>query len=93
VDPSASPGPGRGSESLSSGRDTDGRRTPGTGGGLPAKFSDEEPPIRLEISEGEDVTSGDVPREERGLAGPGGPCDAWRGGGDERGLEVRMEGG
>ena len=54
----------------------------------------EEPPICPVCSEGEDVTSGEVPRKGRGLAawGSGMPCDVWRGAGDEGEFEVGVEG-
>lgn len=76
MDPSASSGPGRGSGLTSSSCGTDGRRMSGADDGLLVKVVDEEPPIRLESSEGEDVTPGDVPREEGGLVGSRGFCDA-----------------
>ena len=90
MDPSASSGPGRGSRSTSSRRGIDDCRIPGSGDGLLADACDEELPIRIESSEGEDVASGDVPRGVRGTAirTSGVSCDAWRERGDEGEFEV-----
>ena len=77
VDPSASPGPGRGPGSAGSCCGIDNCQRSGMGDGLLAEVCDEEPPMRLEGSEAEDVTSGEVQRERGPTAwGLGVSCDA-----------------
>ena len=63
------------------------------GGWLPAGVCDEGPPMYRESSEGEDVTSGEVPRGERGPRScrSGASCDVWCEDGDEGNFEVGVE--
>ena len=93
VDPSASSGPGRGSGSTSCGCDINGSGISGTADGLLAEACDEEAPIRLESSEGDDVTSGDVPRERGPMFRRSGvPWDSRREDDNEGEFEVGVEG-
>ena len=64
------------------------------GSGLLVEMYDEGPPMYRESSEGEDATSGEVPRGERGPKSWRSvvPCDVWREGDDEGEFEVGAEG-
>jgi len=62
------------------------------GDGLLAEVYEEGPAMRLESSEAEDVTSGEVQRERGPTAWRlGVSCDAWREGGDEGEFEAGVE--
>jgi len=60
---------------------------------LLAEVWDEGPQMRLESSEADDVTSGEVQRERGPTAWRfGKSCDAWRESGDEGEFEAGVEG-
>lgn len=63
------------------------------GDGLLAEGCDEGPPMSLEGSEADDVTSGEVQRERGPTAWRFGlSCDTWREGDDEGEFEAGVEG-